>query len=72
MKNWNIEWKDVKKELPQKSGQYLTFKDFKYFISVDTLNFSEKHKMFNAQDDEETPADKIDVDFWAKIPVVEK
>lgn len=56
-------------ELPEVSGEYLCYIDDEWLV----LNYSAKHKLFNAYDAwEYKDATKcaIMVSFWAKLPIM--
>lgn len=60
----NIEWKDVKKELPKCSGMYIVCTRSGCIMNV---HYSEKFKAFNA--DEKTDAHALkNVRWWAEMP----
>lgn len=61
-----IEWHDAAKELPAKSGLYMTNSCWQY---VNTLEYSSKHKLFNARDEldrEGAEKNAINVKWWAE------
>lgn len=62
-----IEWHDGKKELPEKSGEYLVKCACLYFV----MGFSSKHNKFNCRDDatgEEAAATEMFPKYWAELP----
>lgn len=61
-----MEWIRVKDRLPEKSGAYLTFLDNK---GTEVFSYSERHKAFNADDDDDGCVYAIDgVTHWMPLP----
>lgn len=60
-----IEWHLAEKELPEKSGEYLTVTDSG---TISDVSFSKKHNLFNTYDWKDNPGRDYDVVFWAEIP----
>ncbi|WP_294465567.1 hypothetical protein [uncultured Anaerofustis sp.] len=66
-----IEWHDVKKELPNKSGNYLCYIDKN---NITELPYSYVYKKFNARDFYENKhvlLTEINIKYWAEIPILE-
>lgn len=56
-------------ELPKVSGEYLCYIDEEWIV----LNYSAKHKLFNAWDawpKEQAKLTAINVTYWAKLPIM--
>ena len=67
-------WISVKESLPQKSGEYLAaFVPRQYCM---TVRYSTKHKLFNANDDDDAEAAEKycfrDVSHWMPLPPLPK
>lgn len=72
MKDWKLTWHKSAEELPEKSGEYLIIikSDLHKngIVSLMTMEYSAKHKTFNAHDHETVPAYPETVDYWAEYP----
>lgn len=60
-----VEWHDVREELPQKSGAYLTID---YQGTMDMMDYSARHRLFNVGDEEEEPMYPVPCTWWAEVP----
>lgn len=69
MNDWLIHWHDAKKELPDKTGDYLTCKIYGKRFYVTEMVYSGVHKAFNMLD-ESTTDRSIEVNYWAEKPIV--
>lgn len=66
-----LEFISVKDRLPEKSGNCFTVDvgdNINTFYRCEILNYSAKHKAFNAFDSLPNAKYKLDVDFWAEMP----
>lgn len=72
MKDWKLTWHKASEELPEESGGYLVIIESDLhkngIVSLLTVEYSEKHKAFNAHDHEAVPAHPMTVDYWAEYP----
>lgn len=65
-----MEWKDARKNPPKNSGDVvimLVGEDGKSY-SVQTVEYSLKHRAFNANDSADDAKYAIQPDFWAEMP----
>jgi hypothetical protein len=62
----NIEWHKATEELPAKSGYYMVTYGETPFVT--TVQYSSKHKRFNAWDTDPMPTYAMSVDRWARLP----
>lgn len=65
------EWISVAERLPEQSGEYLTYHEGVF----STLEYSKRHKMFNASDDLDekfSKANCIEVSHWMPLPEAPK
>lgn len=60
---------DATETLPSRSGNYLARVNSNYWTE---LPYSEKHKLFNVYDTDESLDTAIDVGFWTVMPKVER
>ena len=58
-------WRDAKTEPPKESGEYFVFCKVGYQAII---NYSARHKAFNALDDEENPIYALEVTHWMPLP----
>ena len=58
-------WRDAKTEPPKESGEYFVFCKVGYQAII---NYSARHKAFNALDDEEAPIYALEVTHWMPMP----
>ena len=58
------QWISVEERLPEKSGEVLTYRP--NFVTV--MDYSIKHKAFNAFDDLESASYAIEVTHWMPLP----
>lgn len=63
-----IDFKDATKELPKKSGKYLTVKFFDDGeIWLDNMSYSAKYKQFNMRDDSIDDTHIDGILYWAEL-----
>lgn len=66
-----IDWIDVNKKLPEKSGGYLVWygkEDSEVWLSVSQMCYSTVHGLWNCHDNSTDTSHAItDVKYWAKI-----
>lgn len=67
-----IDFKDATKELPKKSGKYLTVKFFGDEIWLDNMSYSTKYKQFNMRDDSIDDTHIDGILCWAELPSKEQ
>lgn len=67
MKEIKLQFHNAKEELPEKSGFYMAITDTNLVTSLD---YSAKHKLFNASDNYTKAA--VPVKYWAKIDDIEE
>lgn len=60
-----IEWFDPKDAMPKGVDKVLAVTKTS---GISDLYYSNKHKAFNATDDEETPKFPLNIKYWAYIP----
>lgn len=72
MKEVRLKFYSVDERLPEKSGKCLTIND-DLIPHLSILEYSKKHKKFNAGDEEIKPKYAInDVKYWAEIESIKK
>ena len=67
-----IDFKEANKELPKKSGKYLTIKLFDNDMWLDNMSYSAKRKQFNMRDDSITDTHIDGISYWAEIPDIKQ
>ena len=67
-----IDFKNTTKELPKKSGKYLTVKLFDNDIWLDNMSYSAEHKQFNMRDDSIADTHIDGILYWAEIPDIKQ
>lgn len=68
-----IDFKNTTKELPKKSGKYLTVKFFDDSeIWLDNMSYSAKYKQFNMRDDSIDDTHIDGILYWAELPSKEQ
>lgn len=60
---------DATETLPSRSGNYLVWTKIGYWTE---LAYSERHKLFNVFDRDDSLDNAIDVDFWTIMPKMER
>ena len=63
------QWINAKYCLPQESGDYLVITRCGHY---GVLNYSVRHKVFNAHDDFDTADNAIQVKYWMRLPQIPK
>ena len=63
------QWIDAEYCLPQESGEYLVITRCGNYM---VLNYSVRHKVFNAHDDSYSAENEIQVKYWMRLPKMPK
>lgn len=62
-----IEWHKPTEKLPEKSGKYLVCYGL-YRANITSVEYSTRHKSFNAYDEFDDATNAIEVAWWAEMP----